>query len=80
MARITLSVMPTNLFGTNDNYNLETSHVLPALIRKMILGRLLAEKNYRPDPQRYFERYRIGFGLDDKLELDDNDSISYGAR
>ena len=29
-----LSVMPTNLYGPNDNYDLETSHVLPALIRK----------------------------------------------
>ena len=29
-----VSAMPTNLFGPNDNYNLETSHVLPALIRK----------------------------------------------
>ncbi|MFK8162794.1 MAG: GDP-L-fucose synthase family protein [Lewinella sp.] len=29
-----ISVMPTNLYGQNDNYNLETSHVLPALIRK----------------------------------------------
>lgn len=29
-----ISVMPTNLYGLNDNYNLETSHVLPALIRK----------------------------------------------
>jgi len=29
-----VSVMPTNLYGPNDNYNLETSHVLPALIRK----------------------------------------------
>ena len=28
------SVMPTNLFGTHDNFNLQTSHVLPALIRK----------------------------------------------
>jgi GDP-L-fucose synthase len=28
------SAMPTNLYGPNDNYNLETSHVLPALIRK----------------------------------------------
>ena len=28
------SVMPTNLYGPNDNYNLETSHVLPALLRK----------------------------------------------
>lgn len=30
-----ISVMPTNLYGQNDNYDLETSHVLPALIRKM---------------------------------------------
>lgn len=29
-----ISGMPTNLYGPNDNYNLETSHVLPALIRK----------------------------------------------
>lgn len=29
-----ISVMPTNLYGINDNFNLETSHVLPALIRK----------------------------------------------
>ncbi|TGA99954.1 GDP-L-fucose synthase [Sporolactobacillus shoreae] len=29
-----LSVMPTNLYGTNDNYDLSSSHVLPALIRK----------------------------------------------
>jgi GDP-L-fucose synthase len=29
-----ISVMPTNLYGPNDNYNLETAHVLPALLRK----------------------------------------------
>ena len=31
-----ISAMPTNLYGTNDNYDLKTSHVLPALIRKFI--------------------------------------------
>jgi GDP-L-fucose synthase len=36
-----ISVMPTNLYGPNDNYNLENSHVLPALIRKMHLGKCL---------------------------------------
>ena len=36
-----ISVMPTNLFGPNDNFNLETSHVLPALIRKLHLGKCL---------------------------------------
>jgi GDP-L-fucose synthase len=30
-----VSVMPTNLYGPNDNFDLETSHVLPALIRRM---------------------------------------------
>jgi len=34
-----LAVMPTNLFGLGDNYDLETSHVLPALIRKMHEGK-----------------------------------------
>lgn len=41
-----LSVMPTNLYGPNDNYNLETSHVLPALIRKMHLGKCLENNDW----------------------------------
>jgi GDP-L-fucose synthase len=36
--------MPTNLYGTNDNYHPENSHVLPALIRRIIL----AKKNNEP--------------------------------
>ncbi len=36
-----ISVMPTNLYGINDNFDLVTSHVLPALLRKMHLGKLL---------------------------------------
>jgi GDP-L-fucose synthase len=34
-----ISVMPTNLYGPNDNYHLEKSHVLPALLRKFIEGK-----------------------------------------
>jgi len=41
-----ISVMPTNLYGPNDNFDLEKSHVLPALIRKIYLAKLLNEKNY----------------------------------
>jgi GDP-L-fucose synthase len=41
-----VSVMPTNLYGPNDNYNLETSHVLPALIRKMHLGKCLESNDW----------------------------------
>ncbi len=38
-----LAVMPTNLYGPNDNFHLENSHVLPAMIRKMHLARLISD-------------------------------------
>ncbi len=41
-----ISVMPTNLYGENDNFDLEKSHVLPALIRKIYLGKCLEEENF----------------------------------
>ncbi len=41
-----ISVMPTNLYGPNDNFNLETSHVLPALLRKMHLGKCLENSDW----------------------------------
>ncbi len=41
-----ISVMPTNLYGLNDNFDFETSHVLPALIRKIYLAKMLKEKRY----------------------------------
>jgi len=41
-----ISVMPTNLYGPNDNFDLEKSHVLPALIRKVNLGKALEEDNW----------------------------------
>src|SRR5690606_23316613 len=41
-----MSVMPTNLYGPNDNFDLEKSHVLPALIRKIHLAKLLNEEKY----------------------------------
>lgn len=39
-----VSVMPTNLYGPNDNYDLETSHVLPALLRKAHEAKLRGDK------------------------------------
>lgn len=41
-----ISVMPTNLYGPGDNYNLEKSHVLPAILRKIHLGKCLEEENW----------------------------------
>lgn len=41
-----ISAMPTNLYGPGDNYDLEKSHVIPALIRKMHLGKCLINHDW----------------------------------
>ena len=41
-----ISVMPTNLYGPNDNFDLERSHVLPAMIRKIHLAKALLEDDW----------------------------------
>lgn len=58
-----ISVMPSNLFGPGDNFNLETAHVLPTLIRKFHLAKLLRNKDFemiRTD----LKTYPLGFGID----------------
>jgi len=42
-----IAVMPTNLYGPNDNFHLENSHVMPAMIRKVWLAKLLHDQNWR---------------------------------
>lgn len=42
-----IAVMPTNLYGPNDNFDLHTSHVLPALIRKIYLGKCLENNDWK---------------------------------
>ena len=41
-----IAVMPTNLYGPNDNFHLENSHVMPAMMRKIYLSKLLAEQEW----------------------------------
>ena len=41
-----IAVMPTNLYGPNDNFHLENSHVLPAMIRKIYLAHLLEDGDW----------------------------------
>lgn len=75
-----ISVMPTNLYGPNDNFDFEKSHVLPALVRKMLLGKALEEQNWevlRKDLQKLPIE-----GVDDKASNDEILSIlsKYGIR
>lgn len=50
-----IAVMPTNLYGPNDNFHLENSHVLPAMMRKVYLAKLIHDDNWdaiRTDMQK----------------------------
>jgi GDP-L-fucose synthase len=64
-----LCVMPTNLYGPNDNFDLETSHVLPALIRKFHLAKLAEQGDWeaiKKDEQKYGtipEEIKLSIGL-----------------
>jgi GDP-L-fucose synthase len=58
-----ISAMPTNLYGSNDNYDLNNSHVLPALVRKMVT----AKKNNQPK----VEIWGTGSPLREFLYVDD---------
>lgn len=42
-----IAVMPTNLYGPNDNFHLENSHVMPAMMRKIYLAKLIHDDNWQ---------------------------------
>ncbi len=67
-----LSLMPTNLYGPNDNYNLESSHVLPALIRKFTLAQYLRSQRY-DRIRANLQAEDLGFGCDRSQEWSDNE-------
>lgn len=69
-----ISLMPTNLYGPNDNFNFETAHVLPSLMRKFYLAKLLSEEKYDL-VKKDLTRYRIGFGYDAQVDLKSAGSV-----
>ena len=68
-----ISVMPTNLYGYNDNFNLETAHVFPALIRKFHLAKLLRNNDIN-GLMADLRRYSLGFKFNKEKILE-----NYGA-
>lgn len=75
-----ISVMPTNLYGPNDNFNLETSHVLPAMIRKMHLGKCMENGDW-DSIKKDLKKYPVE-GVDDKSNEEEMLAIlgKYGIR
>lgn len=71
-----ISVMPTNQYGIGDNFNMETAHLLPMIMRRFHLAKLLSENNFeaiRTDLQKY----KLGWGLDEKVNYTDNASLEW---
>jgi len=69
-----ISVMPTNLYGPGDNYNLETSHVLPAFIRKFHLAKLLEQGDIE-SIKKDFQKNPLGFGLDNEIDFNNKETL-----
>lgn len=70
-----ISVMPTNQYGVGDNFNMETAHLLPMLLRRFHLAKLLKAGDFEAI-KADLGKYKLGWGLDEKINADDEASIS----
>lgn len=73
-----ISVMPTNQYGVGDNFNMETAHLLPMLLRRFHLAKLLKNSLKTGDFEEIklsLKKYKLGWGLDENINLDDKNSI-----
>lgn len=70
-----ISVMPTNQYGPGDNYNMETAHLLPMLLRRFHLAKLLKAGDF-DSIKADLKQYKLGWGLDEKINFEDNNSIT----
>lgn len=67
-----ISVMPTNQYGIGDNYNMETAHLLPMLLRRFHLAKLLKPAIVTGDFKAIkadLKKNKIGWGWDEKLDF-----------
>ncbi len=69
-----ISVMPTNQYGVGDNFNMETAHLLPMLLRRFHLAKLLKAGDFEAI-KADLKKYRLGWGLDEKVNFNDEKSI-----
>lgn len=69
-----ISVMPTNQYGLGDNYNMETAHLLPMLLRRFYLAKLLKAGNFEAIKSD-LNKYKLGWGIDEKINFNDNNTI-----
>ena len=61
-----ISLMPSNLFGENDNFNMQTAHLLPMILRRFHLAKLYDENNINAI-KHDFSCNKLGWGLDENI-------------
>lgn len=69
-----ISVMPTNQYGIGDNFNMETGHLLPTIMRRFHLAKMLSENNFEAI-RKDLNLAPIGWGMDTHLGLNDDSEI-----
>ncbi len=69
-----ISVMPTNQYGIGDNFNMETAHLLPMILRRFHLAKLLSENNFE-EIKKDINKYKLGWGIDETLNINSNTDI-----
>ena len=69
-----ISLMPTNIYGAFDNFNMETAHALPMVLRRLHLAKMLKDNKW-DGICKDLQRYKLGFGLDEKMSFDDKGSL-----
>ncbi len=69
-----ISAMPTNQYGIGDNFNMETAHLLPMILRRFHLAKLLQNNDFEAI-KRDIKRYKLGWGLDEKVNDDNLEEI-----
>ena len=69
-----ISVMPTNQYGIGDNFDMETAHLLPMILRRFYLAKLLSENNFEKIKLDLKKR-NLGFGIDKNIDFNSQKSI-----
>lgn len=71
-----ISAMPTNQYGIGDNFNMETAHLLPMVLRRFHLAKMLAQNNFAVI-KKDLQRYKLGWKIDEQIDFDDDKSLEW---
>ena len=69
-----ISVMPTNQYGIGDNFNMQTAHLLPMVLRRFHLAKLLAQGDFDAI-KKDLQKYKLGWNIDAQIDFNDTASI-----